>query len=365
MNAENFAKLLKDPAQLHNMPYATLKRLVNEYPYCQNLRFLLLKKCAFEDHADFDRNLQLAATFSNDRSLLLKQLNIHENDFLNTKQETQDQEIVASDENVEKQLELETKEAVEEKHVVTDISVSENEPEDQVLNEVVEKIEEPEEKPVESEQTKEIKESPKYLDESELEAEIEDITEEVEFVLNIDASDLKAKEPEKDYEKVISFEELINLDTSKRPKKSVLEPNLAESKTSSKKNTAKKKTRKNRPPMPKSSFSSWVKQFQDEEELKTNKKKKHRKSKKKKPKSELLVIKNQKKKKQVKKKKKGVSFAENSLKENKEIVSETLANILASQGSHEKAIEMFEKLSLIIPEKSSYFADRIKKLKNN
>ncbi len=48
-----------------------------------------------------------------------------------------------------------------------------------------------------------------------------------------------------------------------------------------------------------------------------------------------------------------------------EIISETLANILAKQGHIEKAVGMYQKLILKFPEKSSYFAALIKKIKNS
>ncbi|MEM9824511.1 MAG: hypothetical protein AAF985_25720, partial [Bacteroidota bacterium] len=59
------------------------------------------------------------------------------------------------------------------------------------------------------------------------------------------------------------------------------------------------------------------------------------------------------------------SFAQKSIVENETIASETLAKLLAEQGSPKKAIKMYERLSLIFPEKKAFFAERIEKLKKN
>lgn len=56
-------------------------------------------------------------------------------------------------------------------------------------------------------------------------------------------------------------------------------------------------------------------------------------------------------------------LAEKSVSENKDVISETLARLLAKQGYREKAIAMYERLCLAVPEKSAYFAAEIEKLK--
>lgn len=58
-----------------------------------------------------------------------------------------------------------------------------------------------------------------------------------------------------------------------------------------------------------------------------------------------------------------VATAEKSNEPFFDLVTETLAEIYLNQGNKSKAIKIFERLSLTIPEKSSYFAARISEIR--
>lgn len=58
-----------------------------------------------------------------------------------------------------------------------------------------------------------------------------------------------------------------------------------------------------------------------------------------------------------------VNMARQSVEEDDDLVTETLANLLYKQGNYKKAIKAYEKLCLLYPSKMSYFASLIKKIK--
>jgi RAB protein geranylgeranyltransferase component A len=60
---------------------------------------------------------------------------------------------------------------------------------------------------------------------------------------------------------------------------------------------------------------------------------------------------------------KAVAETAKNSNETREVVTESMADVLVKQGQAEKAIQLYIKLSFLNPEKSSYFAAKIEQLK--
>ena len=70
MNAESFITYLAQPAKLYQLPYQEIKNLVEEYPYSANLRRLLLLKSKIEQDPKFEQYLHDLASSTIDREHL-------------------------------------------------------------------------------------------------------------------------------------------------------------------------------------------------------------------------------------------------------------------------------------------------------
>ena len=76
MNAESFANLLKEYAHLYQLPMEELRTMVMQYPYCHNLQVLLQEKAELDQHPDREKTLAKAATYAIDRKQLYKRLKL-------------------------------------------------------------------------------------------------------------------------------------------------------------------------------------------------------------------------------------------------------------------------------------------------
>lgn len=78
MNAETLAGFIKEPSRLYQVSYQELKTLAMQYPYAQNLHLLLLEKSLLDRHSETGDNLEKAAAYMPDRTLLFNKLKAYE-----------------------------------------------------------------------------------------------------------------------------------------------------------------------------------------------------------------------------------------------------------------------------------------------
>jgi len=502
MTAENFTYYLKNPEHLYQISYQELKSLVVQYPYCQNLRYLLVTKSQIDSLEEYQKDLQIAATYSVDRPYLyylihqdreslsttdnfilnddyleLKDISENQNESLNLTPEPivleqkadiiedvpQDNLDSISDLNKEnvpfmrkikriKRVTLnDAPQIVEAPEVVTPIIETSNSftPTDipiiaassLTLRQLIEKTtQEAEEETIENEVPKvEISDAEIISDNSEMITYMEKPKKKKSVIDQLLGRDIGASNSIEDLEEepisseqepitIISLED--ELESSPSPaidytdlspvkekpsmgrevlfeitNKTNQEMDAIRQKTKEKEEVPLENTMKameqiesnipdeedNTPssPIPKTSFKSYLEKFQppagiieeieeeaeisnaideavEEEmvaEIAENIKKKKKKKKKEAKKKLAAKKKKEKKKAKRKKKERVIEIARRSIEANEDVVSETLAELLAQQGSRKKAIRMYKRLSLIFPKKSSFFAEKIAKLK--
>lgn len=327
MNAENFADIIRNPSQLYQLPYQELKGLVLQYPYCRNLHHLLLQKCHLDQHRDFENVLEKTALYSIDRRYLYRQLRALRSEV----------EVDASYELGTDYLELHDLSSLGNRREPLPLEVGTQEPVAPGAGNGA-----PGQTPSPA------MESP-AVQTSRAEDSGDDFANLQEALRLVQASPGRPQpspsgEPADSKTGFLADAELLAACAACLQ---VLEPPL----TTVERPSLSSVTEPPRPqPKPKSSFSSWVRQYQPEHvqphldafmessRLETEKKKK-------------------------KKKDRIIAFAERSLHMNEEVVSETLAELLVQQERYDRAIQMYERLCLIFPEKSGYFASKIEQLK--
>ncbi len=367
MNSDNFADFLHDYSKLYQLPFEELKSLVMQYPYCTNLHYLLAEKSQLDQRNDSDHYVNIASFYSQDRAAL-RQL-IQKLKFTARQME--------SFELAEDYLELkDLSEVHESSESFFREEAIQSEPVNNQLMNYLPPLDE--EEASEDNKGEEIVDLPDFSIDFDLDQGEEDSLQ----VSAEEVNDLKPDEAGAGIEEL--FDQLIAenspfleeenieapiLTETSDPDDQIANPELEESPLGSPEveeppqKSESMDTQGNLPanqpqPTPKSSFSSWVQQFQPAHvkvqlgELMESKKrddsKRAKKGNKKKKKSKDKVV----------------LFAERSLKDRKDLASETLAELLVTQEQYSKAIQMYERLILKFPEKSSYFADKIENLKN-
>jgi tetratricopeptide (TPR) repeat protein len=352
MNADSFVKYLKDPLFLHQISYQELKTLSLQYPYCQNLHLLLLKKSLLDNHQDQEQNLERAAASSVDRTHLFHQLKaidaslVAEDSFLLSDEYLELKDLNQAGPSME-MLEAEAEKEAQKVLELENIPAPAGPPEEILLFEDDSFSEEDFQFPPELVDLAPAQEVHAYY------LGDDTISTLAAFAGILPELKVQKSKPSRSKKRLASrkpvltsrplLHKLKQLDAQHRGQ---ISPSAAPPAAPSK--------RKPRP-QPKKSFNSWLEQFQEPA-----------------IKSQLDEIMEHKKLEEVKKESKKIKkrkhqmlqIAIKSITENQEVASETLAELLVRQGRYDKAIEMYKRLLLLFPEKSDYFASKIDNLKS-
>jgi len=76
MKTEQFTDFFDNPGKLDSHSLVALEEIIGEYPFCQPAQFLFLKGLQNEDNIRFNRQLKITAAYAADRKILFEWLNI-------------------------------------------------------------------------------------------------------------------------------------------------------------------------------------------------------------------------------------------------------------------------------------------------
>lgn len=328
MNKESFINYIDNNHLLGKESIGDLTDLSVEFPYCSTIHILLAMNLQKEDHFRYDSELKRAAIYAADRSILRKHI-----EQLSKTSET----AVLPDEDIE--LSEQTAKEVE---LIPELE-----------EEIVEEIKELEEVAVDAKVEEEILEpawtEPEELVESESDQELIDLIEETREVDKPQPAEINEVDLQQSTEKIDPEKEKVEEQ----------EPEIENTLAELRKIVAGRLKQIEKERQAKKEIVEEVKQVEIPETVKPPKKKKQDKAI-----SELIdnFIKTEP---SITRRQAAffdpVDAAKESVTDEENIVSETLADIYFGQRKFEKAIRVYKKLSLKFPEKSSYFAARIEK----
>jgi len=344
MNKQEFISYISSPEKLDEKTLPHLENVAEEFPYFQTAHLLLAKNLHNINSIHYNNQLKLASIFAGDRKMLHKLIY----------SKTSSQENISETEVVQ---ELETKqEIIEEKK---EIIVTKTNPSDEILKKALAEIEAIKLKMAEKVETKK--------EEIKTEEKKEEMLKQVQH--DEKGEEVLFPEVEKMKKQIQTLDELyttqaiessMELDIANAEKEMEANAKIENQKSEIKKEEKKIEEPKKETTLDttkKHSFTDWLKMKQTELPKTTSEKKTG---------TDLIerFITEEPKIGKIKADFfSPVNMAKQSVTDDYSMVTETLAKIYEKQGAYNKAIEAYEKLILVYPEKSAFFAARIEEIK--
>jgi hypothetical protein len=341
LNWEQIAQRIHNPAFCSADDLSELKDLCEKYPYSQVFPMVYLKVLSDGKHIHFEEELENFAYRITDRVQLYDLLHNHRETVLDLEAINESEVAI---EPIENEVDLQFFEIVEQKleETLNDQSASEEEEEEITVHV-------PENVPANSAQ-EEIEEE--EIEEEKISQLVDELLEETQFDVELDAlekqiqasslsANYRLEQLENDDQAINEIEfDLSIVDTIIDDK----EENVSENRPNNALSPSKISIKKTR------TFNDWLNVNEEDDEIEEERSVNR----------EITYIEFDKPKRAFFS---PVKIAKESLSEESLPVSETLAKIFEIQGNIPKAIYVYEQLGLIIPEKKSYFASLIRKLK--